>query len=58
MIEPKLLRPKRVCKGEEYIVHHAADHVQYEWIFHYNDGSEESVKTGWSVKKCTNDTQR
>ena len=38
---------RRYCIREEHIVHHAGGKKQNEWIFHYNDGTEESVTGAW-----------
>lgn len=35
---------RRYCILEEHIVHHAGGKVQNEWVFHYSDGTEESVR--------------
>lgn len=42
----KAFEPRR-CTREEHIVHHAGGQVQNEWIYHYNDGTEESVRGPW-----------
>lgn len=38
---------RRYCILEEHIVHHAGGEVQNEWVFHYSDGTEESVRGPW-----------
>lgn len=37
----------RYCVREEHVVHHAGGQTQDEWIFHYNDGTEESIRGSW-----------
>lgn len=37
----------RVCIREELVAHHACWQTQNEWIYHYSDGTTETVTGPW-----------
>jgi len=43
----------RRCIREEYTVHHANGQTQDEWIFYYDDGTEESILGPWNLQVLT-----